>query len=237
MGDIKIRIFSDSDSVAKAFSDELINIFRRSGSIRMPVGVMLPGGRTPRAAYELVAKSGARVPRNVSIIVSDERHVPPDSPDSNFLMMKPFLEAIGCAPDRRIFVNTNLGRREAAIDFGRKLGQFAQAGGAIETCFLGLGADGHTASLFNDAQLKAGINYNAVDVDRPDGKSGISATPMVIRGSRRIIFVVTGSDKTTMAKALAESPGSITAGKVVFGHPAVELWLDQAAAGDLKATA
>lgn len=233
----KYRVLPDPDSVARAFCEELINLFRKAGGIRMPVGIMVPGGRTPKAAYQLVAQSGVKIPRNISIIISDERHVPPGDADSNFTMMKPFLEAIGCGPDRRIFVNTLLGRREAAIDFGRQLGRFTQAGGSIEACFLGLGADGHTASLFNDSQLKAAVNYNAIDVDRPDGKAGISAAPMVIRGARRIVFVVTGADKADMVKSLVENPGTITAGKVVFGHPFVELLLDQAAAAKLTTPA
>lgn len=229
---INRRVYNDPDAVAHALAESLLGLFDQA--IAEPgrrIGVMLAGGRTPKAAYGLVAASGRHIPSNLTLIISDERWVPADHPDSNALMMQPFFRAIQAAPEQLLLVNTTLPRRESADDFGRRLQQFFSSGGALETAFLGLGADGHTASLFSPDDLDRASRQPAIDVDRPDGRIGISASPSVIRMASRIVFVVTGSDKTEKVRSLLAQPRDVIAGQVVWKHPQVAVWLDRAAAG------
>lgn len=226
---IKLCVYPDASSVAKALADSIQQTMDAARSIQTPVGIMLAGGRTPKQAYGLVAQSGKKVPSNLHVIISDERHVPLTHPDSNFLMLKPFLEAIHCPPGQQIMVDTAMSPEKAAVDFSHRLGAFFEMNGQLELCFLGLGADGHTASLFNADHLKQSAGKNAIHVDRPDGRVGISATPSIILKARRIVLVVTGAEKKEMARVLLKQPQSITAGQVIFRHPHVELWVDEAA--------
>jgi 6-phosphogluconolactonase len=229
---INRRVYADADTVARALADALLALFDRAAATpQQHLGVMLAGGRTPKAAYGLVAASGRRLPPNLTLIISDERWVPADHPDSNGLMMQPFFEAIQATPGQLLMVNTTLPRSESAADFGHRLQQYFTSGGLLDTAFLGLGADGHTASLFSADDLARAARQPAIDVDRPDGRIGISASPSVIRMADRIVFVVTGSDKTDKVRALLAHPRDVIAGQVVWQHPQVAVWLDRAAAG------
>lgn len=225
---IKRCIFPDAEAVASAFADAILHQFDSARHTRQgPIGLMLPGGRTPKAAYMKVAASHRAIPPDVHLLLSDERHVPLDHPDSNYHMMTPFMDAVGATLEQRLMVRTELPRAEAAADFGRRLGDFFEQGGTLDTCFLGLGADGHTASLFSEEHLKASEGKNAIDVDRPDGRVGISATPSIFQRARRVVFVVTGADKKEMADQLVRHPLSIIAGQAVYPHARVELWMDR----------
>jgi len=226
---IRNCVYQDADSVARALAAAILKSFDEVESNALPRALMLAGGRTPKAAYGIVTQSGRKIPENLSLMISDERWVPLDHPDSNYLMLQPFMKAIGCSEQRQIMVNTALPREPAAEDFGNRLDAYFAGGGILSTCFLGLGADGHTASLFTDEHLEQSRNRSAISVDRPDGRIGISATPSIIGKAQRIVFVVTGADKKEMANRLLHEPLTLTAGKVVFRHPRVELWRDQTA--------
>jgi len=227
---MKRLVYPDAAAVAQALANAITSSFNESINASSPHALMLAGGRTPKAAYQLVAESGLKIPSSFRLMISDERWVPLDHPDSNFLMMSPFMQAIGCSTEQQIMVNTALPREEATADFGRRLDNFFQSGGILDTCFLGLGADGHTASLFTDEHLRMSEGKSAISVDRPDGRIGISATPGIILKAKRIVFVVTGQDKKEMAQRLLTRPLEITAGKVVFRHPQIEVWMDRDAA-------
>ena len=229
---IQRRVYPTADAVAHALADSLIDLFESAATSSQPVAVMLAGGRTPKAAYHVVVESGKKVPPNVTLMISDERWVPLDHADSNYLMLRPFLDSIGAAPSQCLMVNTALPRQTAAEDFGQRLEAYFAGGGRLVSCFLGLGSDGHTASLFNPSHLKAAEGKSGLDVDRPDGRVGISATPSIIQRAERIVFVVTGTDKQEMARRLTTAPASITAGQVVWRHPNTAIWLDRDAAGN-----
>jgi len=229
---IQRRVYPSADAVARALADSLIGLFDAASSSSQPVAVMLAGGRTPKAAYQLVSASGRQLPPNMTLMISDERWVPLDHADSNYLMMRPFLESVGATASQCLMVNTALPRQTAAEDFGHRLEAFFADGGRLVACFLGLGSDGHTASLFNPDHLKAAEEKSGLDVDRPDGRVGISATPSIIRQAEQIVFVVTGTDKQEMARRLLTAPASITAGQVVWRHPNTAIWMDRDAAGD-----
>lgn len=227
---IKLCVHPSPEAVASALARAILATFEAPSSAR-PRALMLAGGRTPKAAYEQVAASGRRLPDDLSLIIGDERYVPADHADSNARMMQPFLHAVQCPPDRLIKPDTALPREACAEDFGRRLDRFL-ARGVVTTCFLGLGADGHTAGLFSASDLARANNRSAISVDRPDGKPGITATPSVIRRAERIVFVVTGADKREKVRQLLRQPMDIVAGRVVDRHPDVEVWVDPSARPD-----
>jgi 6-phosphogluconolactonase/glucosamine-6-phosphate isomerase/deaminase len=92
---------------------------------------------------------------------------------------------------------------------------------------LGLGADGHTASLFNlqDAGRRDGrLAVPVVKTEKPDR---ISVTPTFLRKIDKIIILATGAEKKKRIQTLLAKPGTIPAGVALADHPDVEIWTDQ----------
>jgi 6-phosphogluconolactonase/glucosamine-6-phosphate isomerase/deaminase len=90
---------------------------------------------------------------------------------------------------------------------------------------LGLGADGHTCSLFTAADLALARGRYALSVRRPDGLSAVSVTPDFLATVREPVFVVAGSSKASAVARLQASDPSLTAWAAVQGCPLVELWV------------
>jgi 6-phosphogluconolactonase len=192
-------------------------------------GILLAGGSTPLAAYRLTAAQNLVAGPGQVFFLSDERHVAPDSPQNNFRNLQPLFDAVGCPPERCLRVPTLLPAEDAASAYEEMLASFLAGAGRIPLGFLGLGADGHTASLFSAEDVARGAGRLAVAVQRPDGIAGISVTPDLLRRVDRLVFLVSGSGKREMARRLIDAPDSLTAGRAVRGCPRVELWADRAA--------
>ena len=200
-----------------------------AGPHAAPTGIMLAGGSTPLAAYALLAGMNPAIDPNVRILFSDDRHVPPDHPQSNFKHIAPLLLRAGIGESRILRIRGEYSLDDAVQDFDTQLKAFFAAGGVVPLGLLGLGADGHTASLFTPDDLKRAEGKLAVGVQRPDGLRGVSATPGVLARVQRILFVVAGAGKKAMAEQLVRKPTAITAGLAVRGHRGTELWTDLAA--------
>lgn len=188
-----------------------------------PHAVMMTGGRTPLGIYARLANVQSVANRGLHVLVSDERHVPPGTPDHNFSKMLPMLNAVGVEESRRIYPRTELALQDAADGYDLELREFFR-GGRITLAILGLGADGHLASLFNAADLQAGEGRYAIAVRREPGPHRISVTREVLTRAERIVFIVAGSDKREIvAKAEADMAG-VVAVEATRGLGAVELW-------------
>jgi 6-phosphogluconolactonase len=114
----------------------------------------LAGGKTPAQVYEEVARLGAELPwERVQITFGDERCVPPDDPESNYLMAKStLLDRISIREPNVFRIRGELGAEKAAREYEQKLAAVATRLGEAryvhDLLLLGLGRDGHTASLF-----------------------------------------------------------------------------------------
>ena len=164
-------------------------------------------------------------------MLSDERVVPIDSPDSNFSNISPLFSALSVPQHRLLFVETDQAPEKAAVQYEQEITRFFNQGGRIPLGFLGLGADGHTASLFTRSDLDRGADHYAVAVERPDGHAGVSVTPGLLARIEKLVFVVAGESKHDVVQALLSNPATVTAGQAVAGHPALHLWVDKAAHG------
>lgn len=224
---IRARCFADPSALARAVADLLAA--QLAASSAEPQAVMLAGGTTPMAAYELLAQDPPVLAPSTHLLFSDDRHVRPDSPKSNYGNMLRMLRALRIPPERVFRVWGELGLADAAGRYNDELNQYLSRGGRVALGLLGLGADGHTASLFNRADVEAGAGAWAIPVKRPDGLNGVSVTSGFLRRVARVVFVVAGADKQVMAGRLLREPDSIAAGLAIKGHAAVELWTDTAA--------
>jgi len=128
-------------------------------------------------------------------------------------------------------VRTELPLEQAAAEYERALGELLGSGVRIGLGLLGLGADGHTASLFGEADLERARGRLAIAVHRPDGMSAVSVTPELIARVSEPVFVVAGPDKRTAIDALVAGDLELTAWRAVQGCERVELWMNEVTQG------
>ncbi len=186
--------------------------------------VIISGGRTPLPIYHDIAQSASPAAPNVSVCFSDERHVPAGSPESNYGNALPMLEALRLPQERILRVRTELSLEEAAADYDAALHAFLDRSGQIPLALLGIGPDGHTCSLFSDADLERARERYAIPVTRPEPPHRVSVTPGLLAHVERVLFLVAVPDKDTIIRQLLEAPMSVVAGKAVADCPHVELW-------------
>jgi 6-phosphogluconolactonase len=215
--------------------EELIAaLAERLGRVLPTVGgaVMLSGGSTPIPAYLAVARQGLKPAADLTLFYSDDRYVPSTSEGSNYQQTLPLLQALQLPEERALRVRTELPLPEAALDYERRLSALAAGRARMSLGLLGLGEDGHTASLFSSGDLERAAGRLAIAVHRPDGRDAVSVTPAVFARAEQILFVVAGSDKRApLARLLARSPDSV-AWRAVSACASVEVWADASALPD-----
>ena len=207
-----------------------------------PFRVSLSGGSTPKTLYELLASDEfrGRFPWNlVSWYWGDERFVPYDHPDSNFRMTREAMLAKAPVPSENIHpVPVDGTPDDAALRYEQTL---QQAYGAatldprrplFDLTLLGLGPDGHTASLLPGEPV---LNERkrwvaAVSHGRPEIR--ITMTYPAIDSSRRVAFLVTGREKAAILQTIRAGGSHVPAARV---HPTGELfWFADRAAADAQ---
>jgi 6-phosphogluconolactonase len=208
-----------------ALDTALVERLGQSLAATGPSAVMLSGGNTPLPTYRAL---GLRPPSHdprLRILFTDDRYVPADSEKSNYHRSRPLLDALALPPNGVLRVRTELPLEEAAEDYARSLASLLASGTRVGLGLLGLGADGHTASLFSGADIERARDRLAIAVDRPDGMSAVSVTPQFLRHVAEPLFVVGGDGKRAALDALATQDQDLTAWRAVQGCAHVELWV------------
>jgi 6-phosphogluconolactonase len=227
---IDVRRFATRPELDTALADRLERAIRAAATSPGdgPPVVMLSGGHTPLPAYREVA--ARRPPRGgpLTVIYSDDRYVPADSDASNYHQTRPLLDALALPDDQVLRVRTELAVEDAARDYEQRLRALLDSGARIGLALLGLGTDGHTASLFRPEQLQQSRGHLAIAVHRPDGMRGISVTPDFLANVAEPLFVVAGSGKHDAIAAFIRQDPDLTALRAVAGHERVELWFERA---------
>jgi 6-phosphogluconolactonase len=166
-------------------------------------GVALAGGRTPEPVYRELAAAAAIVWARVNLFFSDERAVPPDHADSNYRMVRAALlsrVAIPAANVHRMEAERE-DRDAAAREYERELPA------ALDLLVLGIGPDGHTASLFpGSAALDERERLVVPVVGTKPPADRMTITPPVIEAARRVAVIATGGDKAAVVARALEGP-------------------------------
>jgi 6-phosphogluconolactonase len=197
----------------------------RALTARGASAVMLSGGTTPMNAYRTLARGPLAHDDRLHVLFSDERYVPADSEGSNYYQARALLSALALPPGSLLSVPTHLPLAAAAATFETELMQLLSSGVRIGLGLLGLGADGHTGSLFNEADLVRARGHYAIAVQRPDGRAGISVTPELLATVGEPVFVVAGQEKRDAVRALCAGDPQLLAWRAVQGCDNVELWV------------
>ena len=196
-----------------------------SGPAAAGTAVMLSGGRTPLPAYREVAARKPKPAKGLHLLFSDDRYVPVTSESSNYFQSRQLVDALALPDSQVLRVRTELPLQEAADDYGRQLSRMLDPGITITLGLLGLGADGHTASLFNTAHLEQARGKLAIAVQRPDGLQGVSVTPDLLSKVAEPLFLVTGADKHAIVDEFLKSDSHLIARQAIAGCPKAEIWV------------
>ena len=222
MSKIEQRRFDSAASLNEAVASLLKHHLERD--LAESTAVMLSGGKTPLAAYRILSGMACVISPGARIFLSDERLVPDSSPDSNFGNMRFVPGALGMEENQFLRVKTDLAPEQAARAYNAALRSLVNGGASLSLGLLGLGADGHTASLFSSGDLDRARGRYAIAVSGPDGLRRVSVTPDFLAKIHQVVFVVSGADKRGVADKLSSDPGSVIAGRAVAAVKMKEIW-------------
>jgi 6-phosphogluconolactonase len=242
------QIYPTADALARAAAVELLHLARESIAARGVFTLALSGGSTPKKLYALLAGDTEfrEFPWDkTQLFFGDERHVPPDHPDSNFRMTQGTLLAPGRVPE------ANLHRvqgevpdaSEAASLYNAEMREFFTAERCLDgfprfdVILLGMGPDGHTASLFPGSKaLTEARRWVIENWVEKFGVDRITFTFPVLNAARHILLLVAGADKADMLHEIFVTKRDQAAYPVQRVAPVdgVKAWmLDEAAAAKL----
>ncbi len=213
-------------AVARWISAEVAAAIAQRGTCALA----LSGGHTPRPVYEALAAPDATVDwGRVDVYFADERGVPPEHPDSNYRMAAAaFLERVPLVRGRVHRMPAERPDRDAAArEYERLLPD------ALDLLLLGMGPDGHTASLFPGAPALDERERRVVPSLSPFPPAPrLTITPPVIETARRVAVLVTGADKAPLVARALEGP--LAPARLPVQLAARASWfLDEAAAAAL----
>jgi len=237
-----VRIFPDIHALSHAAADMFRLLSRKAVSDHGRFTAALSGGSTPRELYRLLAVKpycDQIAWERVHLFWTDERCVPPEHVDSNFRLVHELLLLRVAIPEENVHrIKGERGAERAAADYEQDLRAFFGEDGypAMDLVILGVGEDGHTASLFpgslqvgEDDRLAAPVFLGNQKKDR------VTLTLPVLNHARQVLFLVSGPSKRRIIRSILQegNPDRFPAG---FVHPVMgssSWYLDQDAADQL----
>jgi 6-phosphogluconolactonase len=225
--DLELVVVEDEQELAAVVGARLARAAREGGS------VVLTGGTTPEHAYKEAAK---RAPdwSKVDVWWGDERCVPPDDENSNYGMAKrALLDRLDRAPGSVHRIKGELGKEAAATDYERELDDTD-----LDLLLLGVGPDGHVASLFPNAPtLRQRKKVLPAEAGLEPFIDRVTLSLPALRSARQILFLLAGEGKAdAAARAFASEPSPDTPASLVRSRTGrTVVILDRAAAAKLPA--
>ncbi len=240
-----VRAFSTLDELSWAAACAFEDLARLKFVAGKTFCAALSGGLTPRLLYQILAGRAllGRIEwKNVQLFQVDERCVPPDHPDSNYRMIREALLDSGEIPPENFHrmqaeeADLEKAARDYAAELGRVLEPQDGLRPRLDIVFLGMGPDGHTASLFpGTAALEEQSLWVCPNRVERLGMSRLTMTLPLLNAAAHVIFLVAGADKAeTLRKVLEGPPGELPAQRIQPVNGSVSWFLDEAAARKLS---
>lgn len=203
-----VRIFDDLDSLSRAAADQFVQTSSEAVRQRGRCLVALSGGTTPAGLYDLLGSPPYRGQVDWAALHAfwgDERCVPVEDLENSYRQVQDALLGRVPIPSVNVHrVKTELEPQAAAADYARVLKEYAAPPldwPRFDLVLLGMGSDGHTASLFPGSQVPAGAAAQAATghyENRPSER--VTLTPAVFNAARTVLFLVSGAGKAEVLK-------------------------------------
>jgi 6-phosphogluconolactonase len=243
MMEAEIVVVADAGALAQEAAARFVSLAQEATEARGRFSVALAGGSTPRGLYERLGEVPYRnrVPwTQVHLFWGDERLVAPDDPGSNYrLAAETFVVRVPLPPENVHRMAGELAPEAAVRAYRRALEDFfCGPRPRFDLVLLGLGSDGHTASLFAGAEVleEKGEIVAAVEADyegRPAGR--LTLTLPAINSARQVLFMVAGEDKAGIVREVLEGPaGRFPAQRVAPNAGHLTWLLDAGSASALR---
>jgi 6-phosphogluconolactonase len=223
------KIFADPEELARGAAEYFV--------ARTPETVALSGGSTPKRMFEMLV--GQSVPWDgIQFFWSDERHVPPDDPESNYRMANEALlsRVPVLAENVHRIHGENPDAAEAAADYENTIiAVTKQLLPRLDLIFLGLGTDGHTASIFPGSEvLQETKRLVAAPYVEKFASHRITMTLPLLNNAASVVFLVSGAEKAQIVKEVLEGENNYPAQAVKPTHGELIWMLDKDAAAYLS---
>jgi 6-phosphogluconolactonase len=213
----KLEIFPDKGALIRAEAERIVTLASKAIAERGRCLISLAGGSTPKPLYELLASApyAQRIDwAHMHLFWGDERCVPPDHPDSNYRMTREaLLDHVPLPPENVHRIRGEDEPHQAAEGYERVLREFFGAGPAPARSFdlvlLGMGPDGHTASIFpgTAATTETRRWAMAVHVERPRDMWRVTQTTVVLNAAADVTFLVAGAPKAARLREVLQEAG------------------------------
>ncbi len=233
----QVCVYPDRPALVNAALALILERVQMAISARQSCSIALSGGSTPQPLYAALAQQDLPW-HQIQIFWGDERYVPPTHPDSNYGMTKRVWLDLVPIPAANVHpIPTDLAEPQlAATAYDRQiLANFGLEPGSIPTfdiILLGMGDDGHTASLFPHTAALS-VRDRLVAVGDKDGQPRLTLTIPTINQARSVMFLVSGASKQTALAEVFASTGDADAYPSRSIDPQGDLlWLLDAAAGE-----
>jgi 6-phosphogluconolactonase len=240
----ELHIFQDMEALSRAAASLFVDQAGQSIGERGRFLVALNGGSTPARLFQLLASDfRAQVDwQGVHIFWGDERCVPPEDPGSNYRQAQDLLLSWLSLPEANVHrIQGELGPAEAARDYALTLKRFSSPPlpwPRFDLVYLGMGEDGHTASLFPGSPVEMtepALGVTAHYQDRPANR--VTLTPVVFNRGRMVVFMASGEKKAaTLAEVLSDThnPELLPAQRIQPEEGRLVWLVDEAAASKLQ---
>jgi 6-phosphogluconolactonase len=231
---MNIEVFADAESVAGAAAARIAADAREAIASRGRFSFAVSGGHTPWIMLRALAREDVSW-SSVHLFQVDERIAPAGDKDRNFTHLREsFLQYVPLRPDQIHAMPVEATDLAAAArSYARDLEAIAGSPAVLDLVHLGLGPDGHTASLVPGDSV---LDDTAEDVALTgiyQGRRRMTLTYPILNRARRILWVVTGGEKVEMLRRLRDGDATIPAGRI--RRDQALLLADRAAAGQLAA--
>ncbi len=208
--DFSVKIFDNASDLVMSLSEEFFDEVKKIIGEGRKLNVALSGGSTPDFFYSYLAKTEEvknQFLDNVNFFWVDERCVPPDNPESNFRKVNSILfEPKGIREDNIFRIMGENPPEEEAERYRKVLEENLPRKNSFpffDIVFLGVGSDGHIASLFPESSLlKVRKKLTGVAESPENGIKRITITLPVINNAGKVIFIVTGAKKRKIVRTL-----------------------------------
>jgi 6-phosphogluconolactonase len=242
----EIRVLTTPQELFSAAAEEVVRIADQSVKERGRFTIALSGGSTPKSLYNLLATNArTTLPwEKMFFFWGDERHVPPGDPESNYRMAADTMLSKVPVPPGNVFrfATENPDAGAVGDNYEKTLRKFFQlapdAVPSFDLILLGMGPDGHTASLFpGTAALHEKTRLAVANWVDKLKTNRLSLTLPVLNAARCVAFLVSGTDKAAVLRSVLEEnvPGEQYPAKLVQPKNGKVIWfLDRAAASSLS---